>query len=318
MASELPPGLRAALERELTGVSRRDLADRAAATSRAYRAGRGSAGVIRGRDDALAYALTRLPATFAACAAAFGEAQARAPGFVPASLLDAGCGPGGGTWAAREVWPSIASVDWLDASAPFLDLARRLAAGIFEARITRGDMATATPAAADLVLASYALAEVAPAQQVEVIDRLWDATLGLLVLAEPGTPAGYARILTARDALVARGASLLAPCAHAAPCPLAAPDWCHFAVRLPRSRDHKVTKQADAPFEDEPYAYLVAARPRVVGAPAQARILAPPRANKPGIDLKLCTPEGLERRFVPRRDKAAYATARRLSWGDAS
>ncbi|ODT88240.1 small ribosomal subunit Rsm22 family protein [Phenylobacterium sp. SCN 70-31] len=322
MASELPPGLRVALERELTGVSRRDLAGRAAATSRAYRSGRGSAGVIRGRDDALAYALTRLPATFAACAAAFGEAQARAPGFAPASLLDAGCGPGGGTWAAREVWPSIARVDWLDASTPFLDLAQRLSAGTFEARITRGDLGATAPSAtalsaADLVLASYALAEVAPAQQLQVIDRLWDATLGLLVLAEPGTPAGYARILAARDALLARGANLLAPCAHAAPCPLAAPDWCHFAVRLPRSRDHKAAKGVDAPFEDEPYAYLVAARPGVAGGPAPARVLAQPRAGKPGIDLKLCTPDGLERRFVPRRDKAAHAVARRLDWGDA-
>ncbi|MDZ4373970.1 MAG: hypothetical protein U1C74_21450, partial [Phenylobacterium sp.] len=71
--SDLPVGLRAAIERELTGVSRRDLAGRAAATSQAYRAGRGSAGVIRGRDDALAYALTRLPATVAASMTVFAE-----------------------------------------------------------------------------------------------------------------------------------------------------------------------------------------------------------------------------------------------------
>ena len=47
------------------------------------------------------------------------------------------------------------------------------------------------------------------------------------------------------------------------------------------------------------------------------RVLARPRAGKPGIELKLCGPEGLEQRFVGRRDKAAHALARRLGWGDA-
>ncbi|MDZ4373105.1 MAG: small ribosomal subunit Rsm22 family protein, partial [Phenylobacterium sp.] len=232
------------------------------------------------------------------------------------SLLDAGCGPGGGTWAAREAWSSIDDTRWLDASAPFLELADRLAAGAFQTHVTRGDLGSTQAQPADLVLASYALAEIAPAQQEAVIGRLWDATLGVLVLVEPGTPAGYARVLAARSALVARGARLLAPCPHNDACPLTAPDWCHFTVRLARSRDHKATKGVEAPFEDEPYAYLVAARPNVAGAPANARILAPPRAAKPGIDLKLCTEAGLERRFIARRDKTEHARARRLGWGD--
>jgi ribosomal protein RSM22 (predicted rRNA methylase) len=139
----------------------------------------------------------------------------------------------------------------------------------------------------------------------------------LLVLVEPGTPAGFARILAARSVLVSEGANLLAPCPHARDCPLAAPDWCHFSVRLPRSRDHRFAKGADAPFEDEKFAYLIAARPQVAAAARSPRVLAPPRAGKPGIRLKLCGPEGLEARFVGRRDKAAHAQARRLGWGDA-
>ena len=86
-------------------------------------------------------------------------------------------------------------------------------------------------------------------------------------------------------------------------------------MRLPRSRDHKAAKGAEVPFEDEPYAYLLAARPGL-GAPASARLVAHPRETKPQIALRLCTPTGLEQRLVPRRDKAAYATARRLRWGD--
>jgi ribosomal protein RSM22 (predicted rRNA methylase) len=138
----------------------------------------------------------------------------------------------------------------------------------------------------------------------------------VLAIVEPGTPAGYERILAARQALIGEGARVLAPCPHEAACPLAAPDWCHFSVRLPRRRDHRLLKGADAPFEDEKFAYLLAARPHVAAGERAARVLAHPRAGKPGIELKLCRPQGLERRQIPRRDKTAHAAARRLRWGD--
>ena len=49
-----------------------------------------------------------------------------------------------------------------------------------------------------------------------------------------------------------------------------------------------------------------------------SRILAPPRVTKPAITFKLCTPSGTaELADAPRRDKVAYAWARRLDWGDA-
>ncbi|MBI1197230.1 MAG: rRNA methyltransferase [Phenylobacterium sp.] len=316
MTSELPPALKAAIQGELAGASRRGLAERAAATSAAYRAGGTSASAIKAREDALAYALARLPATYAATAAVFAEARLRAPGFAPASLLDAGCGPGGASWAATAAWPSLADIAWFDASLPFLDLAQRLAEGQLQARTIRGDLTAGGFPRADLVVASYALAEIAPAGQGAVVDALWTACDGLLAVVEPGTPAGWARLMAARDRLTAAGAALLAPCPHARACPLEPPDWCHFSVRLPRSRDHRLAKGAEAPFEDEKYAYLLAARPQV-GEPAVGRVLARPRVGKPGIELKLCGAEGVERRFVARRDKAGHAVARRLAWGDA-
>ena len=323
MRPDLPAPLRAALERALQGVSRKDLAERAARTSEAYRAGQPSAAVIRDTDDALAYAVTRLPATYAACAKVFAEAARRAPGFAPASLLDAGVGTGAASWAATQVWPALGALTWLDASSPFLALAARLAAegppALRSADARRVDLTSAGPwPRSELVVASYALAEIAPGRQASTIDELWTACSGVLALVEPGTPAGYARILAARGALIAAGANLLAPCPHAAPCPLAGEDWCHFSVRLPRSRDHRLTKGAEVPFEDERLSYLVAARPGVALGPAAPRVLAPPRAGKPGIGLKLCGLDGqVERRLATRRDKPAYATARRLNWGDA-
>jgi ribosomal protein RSM22 (predicted rRNA methylase) len=322
VSPDLPAALRAAIERELTGVSRKGLAERAARTSAAYRAGKASSGVIQGAEDALAYALARLPATYAACVTVFAEAARMAPGFAPVRLLDAGSGTAAASWAAREVW-DLEAVAWLDSSAPFLDMAARLAAGaeapLSTAQRLRGDLTGAAPdwPNSDLVCASYALAEIAPQRQRGVVEALWNACDGVLALVEPGTPAGYGRILAAREVLIAAGASLLAPCPHSRACPLTGSDWCHFSVRLPRSRDHRLAKGAEVPFEDERFAYLIAARPQVTAQVRRARVLAPPKAGKPGIDLKLCTEGGLEQRFVARRDKAAHGKARRLDWGDA-
>jgi ribosomal protein RSM22 (predicted rRNA methylase) len=322
MSPDLPAALRAALDHALEGVPRKGLAERAARTSEAYRAGKPSSGVIREADDALAYALTRLPATYAACAMVFAEAARMAPGFAPATLLDAGAGTGAASWAASETWPRLASLTWLDASPPFLALAAQLAAAgppaLREADARRADLTSAGPwPKADLVVASYALVEIAPDKQASTIGELWVAAEGLLALIEPGTPTGYGRILAARSALIAAGATILAPCPHEAACPLVAPDWCHFSVRLPRSRDHRLAKGAEVPFEDERFSYLIAARPGVAAAPRRPRILAPPRTAKPGIALKLCGVDGqVEQRLVPKRDKPAYAVARRLDWGD--
>lgn len=317
---ELPAALSAALDRELQGVARGGLAERALAVSTAYRGGGGSAPVIRDRQSALAYALTRAPATFAACARVMGELARVAPGFAPTALLDAGSGSGSASWAATEAYPKLANAIWADANGPLLDLAVRLAAdargALSGAKILRGDLATAELPPADLVMASYVLAEIAAPRQGALVEALWAATRGVLALVEPGTPDGYARLMVARDGLIADGATILAPCPHNLACPLARPDWCHFSVRLPRRRDHRLAKRAEASFEDEKFAYLLAARPQGVAIARAPRILARPRETKPGIEFKLCTVGGLEQRFVARRDKPAHAAVRRLGWGD--
>jgi ribosomal protein RSM22 (predicted rRNA methylase) len=320
MIVELPPALRAAIERELVGVSRRVLAERAERLSAEYRAGGTSARAITGPADALAYALARLPATYAACAAVLSETRRMAPDFEPRNLLDAGAGPAGASWAATEVWATLEDLRLFDASRTFIDLAQRLAVGAAEplrgAEALLGDLTETPLPRSDLVVASYALAEVRPNRLADAVGSLWSACMGVLALVEPGTPAGFERIRAARGLVIGQGGSVLAPCPHDLDCPLQAPDWCHFVQRLPRSRDHRRVKSAEAPFEDEKFAYLVAARPTVAAAVRRPRVLAPPRASKSGIELKLCEAHGVETRFTPRRDKPAHAYARRLTWGD--
>src|SRR6185437_16075333 len=149
----------------------------------------------------------------------------------------------------------------------------------------------------------------------DLVDVTWAKTRDTLVIVEPGTPAGYARIIAARAQLIAAGANVAAPCPHDNECPLTPPDWCHFAQRLPRSRAHMQMKGAEVPFEDEKFSYVTLTRAPIAQRPS--RVLTPPLIGKAETTAKLCTPDGVALAKIPRRDKAAYAYTRRWRWGDA-
>jgi ribosomal protein RSM22 (predicted rRNA methylase) len=325
LADDLPGHLQAAIAAMLTGVSRKDLAVRAARLSDGYRAGDGSAAAISGPADVLAYLVTRLPATYAATSAVFRHLRLAAPEFSPLSLLDVGAGPGTAGFAAVAAWPGIAAVTMIDRSRHFINAAGDLAAHSGHGALAGGTriLADATRfgrelPGADLVVAGYTLAEILDADAGALVAALWKACHGALVIVEPGTPAGFQRIREARAALIAGGAAIAAPCPHALACPIVTPDWCHFSARLSRSRDHRLAKAADLAFEDEKFAYVVAVRPTVGIAPYGARILALPRSSKAETRLKLCRQDGtIGERVVPRRDRSAHATVRRARWGDA-
>lgn len=322
MSREIPAPLGAAIAAQLHAQSRKRIAAVAEAMSGGYRAGRASREVIGSEEAVLAYLLARLPATYAAVSAVLSEIVERVPGFAPATLLDAGSGPGTASWAATTTWPGIAQVTMLDDSDVFRAMARKLAVASGHTGLS-GAVAKACNLThddalprSDLVIASYTFAEFPQTKIPEIASRLWNACAGILVLIEPGTPAGFRRILDCRDILLREGAAIVAPCGGSFACPLREPDWCHFSVRLARSRDHIIAKGAEAPFEDEKYCYLALARMPVTVLPAAARVLAPPRRNKVGIGMKLCTGGAVEMRVVASRDRSAFAGMRRVQWGD--
>ena len=90
-------------------MSRNDAAERAAAISKTYRDG-GNSAAIRSETDALAYALARMPATYAADIASLNALCEIRPDFAPTSLLDVGAGPGTASWAAAEAFCIAADV----------------------------------------------------------------------------------------------------------------------------------------------------------------------------------------------------------------
>jgi ribosomal protein RSM22 (predicted rRNA methylase) len=318
-APDLPAQLKAALDAKLQGLSRVDAASRAASISQTYRDGGGSR-AIRTETDALAYALARMPATYAAVISSLNALVEIRPEFAPTSLLDVGAGPGTASWAAAEAFSSLRDLTLLDANGALralaLDLFRdspRLSGVRYSLCEARAGLADAK--AADLVIASYVIGEVDEPQRSALAQLMWEKTRDTLVIVEPGTPAGYARIIALRAQLIASGAHVAAPCPHDGKCPLHQPDWCHFTQRLPRSQAHRQVKGAELPFEDEKFAYVALTRASVAQHPA--RVLAQPVVTKVEVTAKLCAPEGLVIAKLPRRSRESYAAARRWRWGDA-
>jgi ribosomal protein RSM22 (predicted rRNA methylase) len=324
LSPDLPPDLKAGLARLAHGMSRKALAERAAAQSRNYRAGCGSHRIATA-DDVLAYAFTRLPATYAAAVAVFNAMRETLPTFRPRTMLDVGAGPGTAAFAAVGAFETLVDIRLIDANAGLRKLALTLMAEADNETLRRvadghsyrhGDalMLLAETEPADLMIASYMAGEIAAGEIARFTQLLWHAAAGALVVVEPGTPEGYGRVLRMRGELIAAGAHMAAPCPHGRACPLQPPDWCHFAQRLPRSRDHLRIKGAEVPFEDEKFSYVVLSRGKAQSI--DARVLAPPKITKSAATAKLCTKDGLVVDTAARRDADAYRRRKSWRWGD--
>jgi len=322
--AELPRELADGVERLLHGVSARELSRASSDLSAKYRQKQERrAPVARSQAEILAYAASRLPATYAAITAAFSAVRELRPEWQPRSMLDLGAGPGTGMWAAANIWPSLERAVAVDAEQRMIALGQQLAGSaapraVRSARWVRAAIAAPSPDGAyDLVLLAYVLGELDAAERDEAVERAIAATAapaGLTVVVEPGTPEGYARVLRARERLLEHGGHVAAPCPHDGPCPLTRPDWCHFAVRLPRTAAHRAAKLGELAYEDEKFSYVAASRQP--GGQAQARVLRHPQIRPRLVRLELCTPEGIRSAAIARSDRERFKLARKASWGD--
>lgn len=302
----IPKPLREALEREAAALPPAELASAARKLSDAYRLGQPVK--LHRRTDLAAYALTRMPATFAALSTVFTELPA-----APASLIDFGAGPGTSLWAAQAVFDATPTATLVEQNTNWADFAATLelpAATWRHADLRRLERA---PEVHDLAVLSYVLNELSKLDATRVLRQAWDAAGSALVLLEPGTPAGFARVLEARRQLIEWGAYITAPCPHCGECPLQKPDWCHFAVRVDRTRAHRFAKGGELGYEDEKFSYVIATR--VAPTVMTSRVLRHPQHSAGKAELKLCTPTGLKTLLASKKHPD-WKQARKASWGD--
>ena len=317
--AQLPAVLQSAID-EMTGACERAaLARDAQAISESYRlrTGRGERLLTR-ESEAAAYAAARMPATYAAAHAALSEALLSA-GIAPRTLLDCGAGTGAVSWAADDllVLTVVTCLEREDAMRSVGSLLMQAGAGALSQAVWASCDLTAAQALprAELVMEGYMLGELREELRLPVAGRLWDAAERMLLLIEPGTPQGFANLAAVRDHLAGLGAHVAAPCpAGTTRCPMAEGDWCHFAVRVQRTRLHKALKGGDAPYEDEKFCYLALTR-EAPNTPCAARVLRHPVIAPGRITLTLC--EGGERtvRVVTKKDPL-WKRVRKIGAGD--
>ena len=263
------------------------------------------------RNQAVAYAVTRMPATFAALSAVLRELPIR-----PRSVLDLGSGTGAAAWAVG----TVDRVTLVERDREMLRVAQELE----PPGMPRWREHDVTQVLAwdphDLVIVSYLLGELGEGEGARLVRSAWEAATQFVLIIEPGTPAGYARVLGARSQLLELGASIAAPCPHGGECPLVSlsGDWCHFSERLERTRAHRFAKKADLGYEDEKFSYVLAGRPGLKPDEERPfrRVLRHPRFEKGLVKLRLCAPSGIAEQTISKGDQEHYRRARKVHWGD--
>ena len=317
----LPEELLDAIQDEAGKIDRARLVQASAQLTQQYQAGNFSSPAMRSEAHRAAYLVVRLPATYAANLQVFSEINRLAPEAPIGSMLDLGAGPGTALHAATQVFPSLSQATLVEEDMALLEQGRRMALQnshevVRSAHWIRHDLRASLPVQSyDLVVISYTLGELPPADVERVIKQAWACAQEFLVVLEPGTRRGFGLVHAARSWLIGSGAQLLAPCPHAAECPMAAAgDWCHFSQRVERTSEHRQLKGGALGYEDEKFSYVVAARRSF--PPAEARVVRHPRKHSGHIQLLLCTPQGLENRTITRSQKESYRKARKAEWGD--
>ncbi len=276
--------------------------------------------VLRDRSDAVAYAAYRMPATFEAVCAALDAFAEAVPGWAPAGHVDVGGGTGAATWAVNATWAGERPVTVLDWAEPALALGREIAAAHPELKAAEWRRcrigAALSIESTDLVTLSYVLGELTDAAAGAAVDAAAGAAQAVVII-EPGTPDGYARVIAARERLLRAGFRIAAPCPHSAACPLVpGEDWCHFSARVSRTSLHRQVKGGSLAYEDEKFSYVAAVRFPV--APAPSRVVRKPQIRKGQVLLELCEAgPSLRRATVTKRHGTLYKAARDTDWGDA-
>ena len=317
----MPSSLRDCIDDALEGTTAASLTAGVERLIGSYRSGATPVTpILASADDVLAYAAYRMPATYAVARAALQQLQLVLPDLQPRTLVDFGAGTGAVAWAAADVWPTLSGVTLLEQSAAATELGSRLmrssSSVVLQAATWRQWRLPADPHAghADVATAAYVLGELTEQQQAELVGLLIESAPTVVVI-EPGTPAGFARIIRARTTLIEGGFTIAAPCPHEFRCPmLDRSDWCHFAQRLDRSRLHRSVKAGELSYEDEKYSYVAAVR-----APAHrpnSRILRHPQLRKGLVSLELCTGSGTATDERISKSQELYSAARNARWGD--
>lgn len=289
--------------------------------------------------EALAYALARMPATFAANQRAFETLHQRYPAFFSAikTVADLGSGPGTASLALQHFSPIPRTYHLVERDRAMIALGQNFSPAFpHTSTIHWHNHLLSNPnlpvPIVDLIILSYSLGELSSTQQSILLALAWAKIRHGLLLVEPGTSVGARTIQVVREFAHHQSATILAPCCHAGVCPLAQlsdqpASWCHFSVRVARSALARQIKQASQGWEDEPFSFLALLKPAsplltsLATLPSTAgRLLDQPIKTSRGLTFRLCGPHAHQPSdlptLLPKKILSTQPHFRRLKRGD--
>lgn len=156
------------------------------------------------------------------------------------------------------------------------------------------------------VFASYFLNEMK--DKNEALKKIFNLAEQYIFIVEPGTPNGFKNILESKKLAKQLGWYPLLPCASVN-CNLSGRDWCHFSIRVPRTKLHISLKNATLPYEDEKFCYVIFSKKETEFCNNNV-ITKKPIKRSGHIIFDICSKDGIQR--VVRTDKLS----KKLRWGD--
>lgn len=310
---EMPKNVRETVD-ELTAMyNARALIQSAQKVSSRYRGDHGEQKRVRSKNEVAAYAIARMPATYGAMHMALGEAI-KSVNIRIKSHLDCASGTGAAILAAQDLL-GLGEIYYQEREPAMREMAEEIFShlGIPIQGMQTGDLRHTELPHADLVTEGYLLTELMPEDIEGVIARLWAATDQMLLLVEPGTPEGFRLIQQAKNVVASNGGHLMAPCI-ARSCPISEGDWCHFAVRVPRTQMHKQMKGGRLAYEDEKFCYAAFTR-EMMRLRVSDRVLRHPYIEPGRITVKLCSRQGVEEKVITKKDPL-WKRVRKVEWGE--
>jgi ribosomal protein RSM22 (predicted rRNA methylase) len=254
------------------------------------------------------------------------------PARSPLRVVDVGAGCGAMTLGALAALPDVVlDVTAIDRDAAALRIATRAVSDFGGARVRfaarAGDLrALANHDRAELVVLGSVLNELADAAARDAAVAAALAAItddGAVIVVEPASRDAARAVHAVRDAAIARGAHVFAPCTRAAaPCPaLADPrDWCHEdrAVALP-ARTGELARRTHLRDSGLRFAYLVLRKqPLALVEAAHAwRVVSAPHPGKGKLEVYGCSDAGrVPLRRLRRHRAPGNAAIERADRGD--
>ena len=265
-------------------------------------------------SEAVSYVISRMPATYAAVSSVLEQTLNNYNEDIT-SVIDVGAGTGAVVWAVNDV-ATINAIKCFEREESMINIGKKLMENtdLNDVRWEKFDiLQDEIQEKADLVITSYMINELPKGDREKAVEKLWNATNKLLVIIEPGTPAGFANILEIRRNLLKAGGHIVAPCCCLHECPIPKDDWCAFYARVARSSVHRQAKSGTLGYEDEKFSYIAFSKVPVDNS--GERILRHPQINSGYVNVKVCSANGIEEKTYSKKDKEIYKKVRKMDAG---